>query len=60
VDRIHQRPGGRNSMVADFPIARSISSVVMRTTILLVTRPLLFATTERAAAETLSGASKIM
>src|SRR5262249_20968321 len=38
-----------------FLIAWSISSAVMRTIILLVTKPLSFATTDRAAAEILSG-----
>jgi hypothetical protein len=47
------------AIVAVFRIAWSISSVVMRTTILLVTKPLPLATIDRAAAETLSGTSKI-
>jgi hypothetical protein len=53
----NQCPGGRNSIVVLFLIAWSISSTVRRATILLVTKPLWFATTERAAAEMLSGAS---
>lgn len=57
---IGQCPGGRNSMVLVFFIAWSISSAVMRTTVLLVTNLLWFATIERAAAEILSGTSKTM
>jgi putative tryptophan/tyrosine transport system substrate-binding protein len=53
-------PGGRNTMVMAFLIAWSISSAVMRTIILLVTKPLSLATTDRAAAEILSGTSAIM
>src|SRR6266481_6153128 len=59
-NRTRQSPGGKYCIVVVFLIAWSISSAVMRTIILLVTNPISFATTERAAAEMLSGASKIM